>query len=135
MPLKRRHLRPHIIDSQARSYAKRLADQWRAAGLTVDMVEYLETSAEAGGYTLTARSAASILSCRCQSWVARTWPWRRRPLWTVAVSVRAGDGARLQEVGTTAAWEHQAAWDGVQKWIDGAGTLAPTLDKALVALD
>ena len=64
-------------------------------------------------------------------------PWRRRPLWTIAVSVRTtgGHGARLQEAGTTAAWEHQVAWDGVQKWIDGAGTLAPTLDNALAALD
>ncbi len=120
-------------------HAKRLADQWRAAGLAVDVVEYLDTSAEAGGYTVTARSPTSILSCRCQSWLAGSWPWRRRPLWTIAVSVRPADGAgtpagRMQEVGTAAAWEHQAAWDRVQNWIDGAGALAPSLDKALTGL-
>jgi hypothetical protein len=137
MPLKRRQLRPHVLDAQARGHAKRLADQWRAAGLAVDVVEYLDTRAEAGGYTLTARSDASVLSCRCQSWVDGSWPWRRRSLWTIAVSARTatGEGARLQEVGTTAAWEHQAAWDGVQRWIDGAGTLAADLDVALAGLE
>jgi hypothetical protein len=135
--LKHRDLRPHTIDAAARGHAKRLADQWRAAGLEVDLVEYLGTNAEAGGYTVTARSPSSVLSCRCQSWQARTWLLGRRPVWTVAVSMRGGpQGAAgpLQEVGVAAAWEHQVVWDAVQKWIDGAGTLAPTLDEALAGL-
>ena len=137
MALKRRQLRPNTIDARARGHANRLAEQWRAAGFEVDLVEYLDTRAEAGGYTVTAHSASSVLSCRCQSWTVRRWLMGRRPVWTVSVSMRGGaEGAAgsLREVGATAAWEHQAAWDLVQKWIDGEGTLAPTLDEALATL-
>ena len=140
MRLNSRSLRPHVINAEARIHAKRLVEQWRAAGLAVDIVEYLDTSADAGGYTVTARSATSVLSCRCQSWLARGW-WRRRPLWTIAVSVRGeaedGEGAKrspLRPVGTTAAWRHDVAWERIQDWLNGAATLPPTLDEALAAL-
>ena len=134
MAIARRQLRPHRIDAQVRSHAKRLADQWRAAGFDVDIVEYLQTSSEAGGYTLTAQGPSAVLSCRCQSWAVGMWPWLRRPLWTIAVSVRTGDNVRLQEVGTSAGWDHQAAWDRVQKWIDGEDALPASLEDALAAL-
>ena len=140
MRVKRSNMRPHVIDARARNVAQRLADQWRATGLAVDWVEYLGTDTEPGGYGLTARSSTSILSCRCQSWAVRSWRWRRRPLWTISVSVRAAApeaemrAAPAQPAGVVAAWEHEKAWDTVQNWIDGTGALPPTLSEALAAL-
>ena len=141
MPLKARNLRPHASDARARNHAKRLAEEWRAAGLDVDLVEYVDTATDPGGYAVTARSSSSIMSCRCQCWRVRTALWRRRALWTIAVSVRpagvAGEGTLTppaQSAGVAAAWEHERAWETVQDWIDGAGSLPPTLDKALAAL-
>lgn len=141
MSLKSTSLRPHTTDARARHHAKRLADQWRAAGLVVDMVEYVDTPTDPGGYAVTARSSSSVMSCRCQSWLVRTRLWRRRPLWTIAVSVRAagieGDNAAspsAQPAGVVAAWDHGRAWEIVQDWIDGNGSLPPTLDKALAML-
>ena len=141
MPLKSRNLRPHTTDARARNHAKRLAEEWRAAGLVVDLVEYIDTATDPGGYAVTARSSSSIMSCRCQSWVVRTALWRRRALWTISVSVRPagleGDTALAppaQPAGVAAAWEHERAWEMVQDWIDGAGPLPASLDKALAVL-
>jgi hypothetical protein len=141
MRLHSRNLRPHTTDARARNHAKRLAEEWRAAGLVVDLIEYVDTATDPGGYGLTARSRSSIMSCRCQSWVVRTLPWRRRALWTISVSVRAAgldaDSALAppaQPAGVAAAWDHERAWETVQDWIDGAGTLPPNLDAALATL-
>jgi hypothetical protein len=139
MPISKRRLRPRAVDAKARHEAKRIAEDWQSAGLAVDLVEYFATATDTGGYGLTARSSTSVLSCRCQSWLYRRRLFgRARPLWTIAVSVRAGDhGADLaqappaRQAGFAAAWEHQRAWDQVQGWIDGAGTLPATLEDAL----
>src|SRR5215213_9948729 len=69
MRINRRRLRPHALEAKARQEAKRLADDWQAAGLAVDLVEYFATATDTGGYGLTARSSTSVLSCRCQSWL------------------------------------------------------------------
>ena len=125
-----------------RNHAKRLADEWRGAGLSVDLVEYLGTATEPGGYAMTARSSNSVMSCRCQCWLARTWLWRRRPLWTVSVTVRAaaapeadpGLAPPARPAGVAAGWDHERVWATVQDWIDQAGPLPATLDEALAAL-
>jgi hypothetical protein len=141
MRINRRSLRPHALEAKARQEAKRLAEEWQAAGLAVDMVEYFATATDAGGYGLTARSSTSVLSCRCESWLQRRLFRRGRPIWTIAVAVRAGDnGADLaqappaRQAGVVAALEHRRAWDQVQGWIDGGATLPATLDEALAAL-
>ena len=142
MPLKSRNLRPHTTDARARNHAKRLAEEWRAAGLVVDLVEYVDTATDPGGYAVTARSSTSIMSCRCQSWVVRTAllastrlvddlgerPRRRVSTRDTALAPPA------QPAGVAAAWEHERAWETVQDWIDGAGPLPATLDEALAAL-
>jgi hypothetical protein len=141
MRLTSSNLRPHTTDARARNHAKRLADEWRAAGLIVDLVEYVDTATDPGGYAVTARSSSSIMSCRCQSWLVRKLFRRRRPLWTISVSVRtaSADGGSAmavpaQPAGVAAAWEHERAWEQVQDWIDGAGALPPTLERALASL-
>ncbi len=94
-----------------------------------------------GGYGLTARSSTSIMSCRCQSWTAHRLLRRRRPLWTISVSVRAAGldadtalAPPAQHAGVVAAWDHERAWATVQDWIDGTGTLPKNFDEALAAL-
>lgn len=141
MRLKTKHLRPHATDARARNHAKRLAEEWRAAGLVVDLVEYVDTATDPGGYGLTARSSTSIMSCRSQSWVVRRLLRRPQPLWTISVSVRAAGldadttlAPPAQPAGVAAAWEHERAWEIVQDWIDGAGTLPKTMDEALAGL-
>ena len=128
----------------ARNHAKRLADSWREAGLAVDLVEYVDTSTEPGGYVLTGRSQTSVMSCRCQSWLYRRWLRRSRQLWTIVVAVRAGQGDAAdidgpmpppaRQAGFAAAWDHEMAWAQVQDWIDGAAPLPATLDAALASL-
>jgi hypothetical protein len=142
MRVDRRRLKPHTIDAKARNYANHLAGSWRAAGLAVDMVEYLATRTDPGGYVLTARSQTSVMSCRCQSWLHRRWPWGGRPLWTIAVTVRAahreaeisGPVPPPQPAGVAAAWEHEQAWQVVLDWIDGASPLPAGAQEALDAL-
>lgn len=139
MRITRSRLRPHNLDGKSRHRAKDLADQWRAIGLTVDLVEYLGTAKEPGGYTVTAHSGTSVMSCRCQSWLARTWLWRRRPLWTITVTVRPATpdsiAAQPGQVVVAAAWEHERAWDKVQAWIDQAHDLPKTFEAALASVD
>lgn len=142
MRLKPSNLRPHGIDARARIHAHGIAEQWRAAGLAVDEVEYLHTSRDPGGFVLTARSDASILSCRCESWLVRASFWRARPLWTITVTVRDGAGAAepgvappARSAGIVADWEYERAWERVGDWIDGTGSLAVTLEDALAELD
>ncbi|MGD9512012.1 MAG: hypothetical protein AB7X49_26100, partial [Geminicoccaceae bacterium] len=89
MRVTRSRLRPFDVNGKARAHAKELADRWRRAGLTVDLVEYLGTAKEPGGYTITARSSTSVMSCRCQIWRVRSWLLRRRSLWTITVGVRS----------------------------------------------
>ena len=144
MRIDRRSLRPHTVDPLARGHAKRLADDWRAAGLEVDLVEYVDTATDPGGYVLTGRSHTSVMSCRCQSWLYRRWFWGGRQLWTIVVAVRTGQvdpteiadplSAPARQAGFAAAWEHEQAWAQVQEWIDGAAPLPPTLDAALAAM-
>jgi hypothetical protein len=141
MRLEPRYLRPHSVDARARIHAHRIAEQWRDAGLMVDEVEYLRTSSDPGGYTLTVHSEASTMSCRCESWRVRRSLWHAHPLWTITVSVRdlAGmaDGGvppPARPVGVAAAWEHERAWDRVGEWIDGSGSLPATLEDALAEL-
>ena len=141
MPITKRRLRPRPVDSKAQQQAKRIADDWQSAGLAVDLVEYFATETETGGYGLTGRSSTSVLSCRCQSWLYRRWLRRARPLWTIAVSVRAGIDTADQalfpaarQAGVAAAWEHERAWELVRSWIDGAGRLPATLEDALATL-
>jgi hypothetical protein len=137
-----RHLKPHTVDAKARHYAGHLAEGWRAAGLAVDLVEYLATSTEPGGYVLTARSQTSVMSCRCQAWLHRRWPWGGRQLWTIAVTVRAsvpdgeisGPVQPPQLAGVAAGWDHEQAWQMVLDWIDGASPLPATLREALAGL-
>jgi hypothetical protein len=144
MRIERRSLRPHTVDPMARNHAKRLAESWRGAGLAVDLVEYVDTATEPGGYVLTARSQTSVMSCRCQSWLARRWLWGGRQLWTIVVAVRASQGEAdsidgplpppSRQAGFAADWDHERAWAQVQDWIDGAAPLASTLDAALAGL-
>ena len=70
--------------------AKELAKSWRKARLTVDFVEYsaMPGESESGGYVLTGRSNATMIGCRCQSWLYRQSFWGGRPLWTIDSSVR-----------------------------------------------
>jgi hypothetical protein len=143
MGVDRRQLRPHRADAQASNRAWRLAEQWRAAGLAVEMVEYLNPDSEPGGYVLTGRSRTSVISCRCEIWLYRRLPWGGRTLWTIIVSIRSAHpqadiGAPppppARQVGFAAAWDHDAAWEIVQAWIDGAAPLPSTLADALAAL-
>ena len=139
-----RSLRPHTVDPLARDHAKRLADDWRAAGLEVDLVEYVDTATEPGGYVLTGRSQTSVMSCRCQSWLYRRWLWGGRQLWTIVVAVRPARATRRKSTGRCRAagppgglcrgLGARAAWAQVQDWIDGAAPLPPTLDAALAAM-
>ncbi|MFO1048573.1 MAG: hypothetical protein U1E52_11830 [Geminicoccaceae bacterium] len=117
-----------------------MADRWRRVGLEVDLVEYLGTSTEPGGYTISARSNSSVMSCRCQAWRVRRLLGRRRGLWTITVSVRPA----LQDptaapvppqVVVVASWEHDRAWEKVQGWIDEGTELPRTLDGALASID
>ena len=130
MPITKRRLRPRAVEARAQQQAKKIAEDWQSAGLAVDLVEYFATETETGGYGLTGRSSTSVLSCRCQSWLYRRWLRRARPLWTIAVSVRAGIDAGAQ----TQIWEHERAWELVRSWIDGAGRLPATLEDALATL-
>ena len=141
MPITKRRLWPRPVEAKAQQEAKRIADDWQSAGLAVDLVEYFATETETGGYGLTGRSSTSVLSCRCQSWLCRRWLRKGRPLWTIAVSVRAGIDAPDQahvpaarQAGVAAAWEHERAWELVRSWIDGAGRLPATLEDALATL-
>ena len=142
MPISKRRLRPRSLDAKASQEAKKIAEDWRSAGLAVDLVEYFATQTETGGYGLTGRSSTSVLSCRCQSWLCRRWLRRARPLWTIAVSVRAGIDAPgmaalvppARQAGVAAAWEHERAWELVRGWIDGAASLPATLEDALETL-
>ena len=59
MRVTRSRLRPFDVDGKARVRAKELADRWRSAGLTVDLVEYLGTASEPGGYTITGQVPGS----------------------------------------------------------------------------
>jgi len=137
-----RQLKAHTVDAKARHYAGHLAEGWRAAGLAVDLVEYLATSTEPGGYVLTARSQTSVMSCRCHSWLHRRWPWGGRQLWTIAVTVRAnppegeisGPVPPPQLAGVAAGWEHERAWQAVLDWIDGTSPLPASLREALAGL-
>ena len=127
MPLKSRNLRPHTTDARAHNHAKRLAEEWRAAGLVVDLVEYVDTATDPGGYVVTARSSTSIMSCRCQSWVVRTALWRRRALWTISVSVRPagveGDAASGRRPNRPV-WRPPGNTSGLGKW-SRTGSTAP----------
>lgn len=139
MRVTRSRLRPFDIDGKARGRAKELADQWRRAGLTVDLVEYLGTATEPGGYTITARSSTSVMSCRCQIWRVRSWLLRRRSLWTITVGVRSAvqdsTSQPAQQAYFAAAWDHDRAWERVQAWIDEGKELPKTLDQALASID
>ena len=83
MRITRSRLRPHNLGWQVAAPGQGSGGPMAGVGLTVDLVEYLGTAKEPGGYTVTAHSGTSVMSCRCQSWLARTWLWRRRPLWTI----------------------------------------------------
>ena len=140
MRVTRSQLRPFDVDGKARVRAKELADRWRRAGLTVDLVEYLGTATEPGGYTITARSSTSVMSCRCQIWRVRSWLLRRRSLWTITVGVRSAvqdptAAQPAQQVHFAAAWDDDRAWEKVQAWIDEGKELPKTLDQALVSID
>lgn len=143
MRVDRRQLRPHRADATVSNRARDRAEQWRLAGLAVEMVEYLNPASEPGGYVLTGRSLTSVISCRCEIWLRRTLPWRGRVVWTIVVSVRSAHtqadiGAPppppVRQAGFAAAWDHDAAWEIVQAWIDGVAPLPPTLADALAAL-
>lgn len=140
MRVTRSRLRPQDLNGKARAYAKEMADRWRRVGLEVDLVEYLGTSTEPGGYTISARSSSSVMSCRCQAWRVRRLIGRRRGLWTITVSVRAATQDQTaaptpQQVVVVAAWEHDRAWEKVQGWIDEGTELPKSLDEALAAID
>ena len=107
----------------------------------MDLVEYFATETDTGGYGLTGSSTTSVLSCRCQSWVCRRWLRPGRPLWTIAVSVRAGidatDGALVPggaAGGRRRGLGARARLELVRSWIDGAGRLPTTFDDALATL-
>jgi len=140
MRVTRSRLRPFDVDGKARVRAKELADRWRQAGLTVDLVEYLGTATEPGGYTITARSSTSVMSCRCQIWRVHSWLLRRRSLWTITIGVRSAvqdptAAQPAQQIHVAAAWDHDRAWEKVQAWIDEGKELPKTLDQALVSID
>jgi hypothetical protein len=140
MRVTRSRLRPFDVDGKARARAKELADRWRRAGLTVDLVEYLGTAKEPGGYTITARSSTSVMSCRCQIWRIRSWLLRRRSLWTITVGVRSAVqdptvAQPAQQSYVAAAWDHDRAWEKVQAWIDEGKELPKTVNDALDLID
>ena len=143
MRVDRRQLRPYTADPSVHNRAQQLADSWRETGLVVDLVEYMVSATDPGGYVLTGRSQSSVISCRCQVWLYRRWPWGGRSLWTIVVSVRAAHPTAdvrgpppppARQAGFAAAWEHDAAWEIVQGWIDGTAPLSPTLADALLTL-
>jgi hypothetical protein len=136
-------LQPDTLEPRAITQAQRLAQSWRAAGLEVDLVEYMPSPAEPGGYVMTARSPSSTMICHCRRWRYRPRFWTSRSLWTITISLRrvqeTAEGGMptlgpAQEIGVAAAFEHEQAWRAVQDWIDGTASLHPNLEEALAAI-
>jgi hypothetical protein len=122
-----RSLKPALLDADAIADANRLADDWRATGLAVDLGE-LPSGA---GYALTARSPTRTLRCECRRWSRRGALLAGGRVWTIAVTVGRADGEAARPAGVAAADTHEAAWRQVLAWIDGRGRLEPDLTAAV----
>ena len=57
-----------------------------------------------------------------------------KAVWRERTGDPSGGSATPTSAGVAAAWEHERAWEMVQDWIDGAGPLPASLDKALAVL-
>src|SRR4051794_10861235 len=84
--------RPCSLEERALDHARRLAADWRAAGMRVSRVERVSAGGWREAYELTAEDATGVAAFACRAW---RWPGglpSSRTVWTVAVSARRADG-------------------------------------------
>ncbi len=129
-------LREEPLDAHVLAQARRIAGNWRAAGLAVDLVEHLSPARRQGGYVLTARSQTRTVRCECRGWrlLAQTGSRGGTSLWSLDVSAwDAGTVGQSEapHAGVAVAISHDLAWRQVMDWLDDGPALPADLDTAL----
>jgi membrane-bound lytic murein transglycosylase MltF len=130
-------LRPEPLDAHVLAHARRIAANWRAAGLVVELVEHLPAAGRQGCYVLTARSPTRTVRCECRGWRRLGWSgsWSGTSLWSIHASTWAagtvGEGETPWRTGVAVAISHDLVWRQIMDWLDNAPALPTDLESAI----